>query len=82
MSMNFGNTSFHLPDEHLLHSLPASTQMILNMGGDNNHENMLPLSTQNYMDRYKELENILAEEKRTNEEFKQCYKLLKTDHAK
>jgi len=79
--MNFGNASFHLHDEHLLQSMPASTQMILNIGADSN-ENMLPISTQNYMDRYKELENILADEKRTSEELKQCYKLLKTDHAK
>lgn len=78
MSFNFGNQSFH-DDEHMLHSLPVGMHLMANTGAD---ENGLPVNTQNYQERYKDLENILADEKRTNEEIKQCYKALKNDHAR
>ncbi len=76
-----GNNTVY--DENLLMSLPTA------LGGtgfghvNENAENFMPpLSTQNYSERFKELEKILAEEKKTNEEFKKFYKVLKTDHTR
>ena len=43
---------------------------------------LIPISTQNYMDKYRELEKILGDEKKTNDEFKKFYKALKTDHTR
>ena len=74
-----GNNSFY--DENMMLSLPPGMQMVFNSGADNN-ENLVPITTQNYMTRYKELENILADEKKANEEIKQFYKALKSDHTR
>lgn len=68
MSMNFGNASFH--DEHLLHTMPGG--LMLNQGLD---ENMMPITTQNYLERYKDLEG-------NYEELKSYYKKLKADHSR
>jgi hypothetical protein len=67
-------------DENLMLSLPVGLQMHGSIPMDN--ENFALLNTQNYMDKYKEIENILADEKKTNEEFKKFYKALKTDHTR
>ena len=72
-----GNNSIY--DDNLLLSLPAALQGIGNNGMDLN-ENYAPLTTQNYSERYKELERMLADEKKTNEELKKYYKALKADH--
>ena len=80
MSFNFGNQSFH-DDEHMLHSLPVGMQLMGNTGAADENT-ILPVNTQNYQERYKDLENILADEKRNNEEIKQCYKVLKNDHGR
>jgi hypothetical protein len=78
MMSTIGNNTVY--DENLLLSLPTA------LGGTagfvENNENFMPLSTQNYAERFKELEKILAEEKKTNEEFKKFYKVLKTDHTR
>ena len=68
-------------DNNLFLSLPAG---LLNTGTGMmiEDENLMPLTTQNYSERYKELERILADEKKTNEEFKKFYKVLKTDHTR
>jgi hypothetical protein len=67
-------------EENLLLSLPAGIQMhgSTQIGNDS----FALLNTQNYMDKYKEIENILADEKKTNEEFKKFYMALKTDHTR
>lgn len=67
-------------EENLMLSLPAGLQMHGSTPMDN--ESFALLNTQNYMDKYKEIENILADEKKTNEEFKKFYKALKTDHTR
>ena len=67
-------------EENLMLSLPVGLQMHGSIPMDN--ENFALLNTQNYMDKYKEIENILADEKKTNEEFKKFYKALKTDHTR
>jgi hypothetical protein len=79
--MSLNNSNY---DENLLLSLPAALAMTsggLGMGGENN-ENFIPLSSQNYTEKYKELEKILADERRNNDELKRLYKSLKTDHTR
>jgi len=71
--MNFGNNSFH-ENEHMLHSLPAALQTLINQGSELN-ENMMPITTQNYVERYKDLEG-------NYEELKTYYKKLKADHTR
>jgi hypothetical protein len=73
-------------DENLL-SLPAALAMYNvtgQFGSENNGEegNFLPITTQNYMEKYKEMERILADEKKTNNQFKKFYQVLKTDHTR
>jgi hypothetical protein len=70
-------------DENMLLSLPAALGG-LGGGGDNNNnnDNFMPLTTQNYSERYKELEKILAEEKKNNQTTQHFYKVLKTDHTR
>ena len=67
-------------DENLLLSLPSALAMT-NKPIDNN-DNLIPITTQNYMDKYKQLEQILADERRNNEEVKKFYKALKIDHTR
>ena len=67
-------------DENLLLSLPSALAMT-NKPIDNN-DNLIPITTQNYMDKYKQLEQILADERRNNEEVKKFYKALKNDHTR
>ena len=66
-------------EENLLLSLPSALVMTSKLP---DNDNMIPISTQNYMDKYKQLEKILADEKKTNEEFKKFYKALKNDHTR
>jgi hypothetical protein len=75
---NNNNNNMSIHDENLILSLPAA----LNNMNFNENENFAPLTTQNYPERYKELEKILADEKKTNQEFKKFYKILKTDHTR
>jgi hypothetical protein len=44
--------------------------------------NQIPISTQNYTEKYRELEKVREEEKRNNDELKECYKLLKLDYTR
>jgi hypothetical protein len=78
---NFAN-SFNYDDNNLLLSLPTNLQAIINNNGDYNNESFMPLTSQNYGEKYKEMEKILSDEKKTNEEFKKFYKALKTDHTR
>ena len=81
MMSQFGNNSFNY-DENLMLSLPANLQAILNSGGDFHNESFMPLTSQNYADKYKEMEKILSDEKKTNDDFKKFYKALKSDHTR
>ncbi len=74
MSMNFGNTSYH-ENEFMLHSLPGALHTLVNQGGSELNENMMPITTQNYVERYKDLEG-------NYEELKSYYKKLKADHSR
>jgi hypothetical protein len=67
-------------ENNLLLSLPSALAMT-NKASDNILNDNL-ISTQNYMDKYKQLEKILADEKKTNEDFKKFYKALKSDHTR
>jgi hypothetical protein len=81
--MSFINNSNY--DENLLLSLPAALAMRSSgQFGDqiDGESSFLPITTQNYMEKYKELEKILAEEKKTNDQFKKYYSVLKTDHTR
>lgn len=77
---NFAN-SINFNDELLL-SLPAQLQQYVNNVGDYNNESFLPLTSQNVGEKAKELEKILTDERKTNDEFKKFYKALKTDHTR
>jgi len=68
-------------EDNVMLSLPAGLQMHGSAQMENDSFAAL-LNTQNYMDKYKEIENILADEKKTNDEFKKFYKALKTDHTR
>ncbi len=63
-------------------SLPTNFQTLINNGGDYQNESFMPLTSQNYAEKYKEMEKILGDEKKTNEDFKKFYKALKTDHTR
>lgn len=63
-------------DENLLMSLPAAL-----LAGPIESENVM-LTTQNYAEKYRELERILAEERKNSEEVKKFYKVLKSDHTR
>ena len=76
LSMTLGNNANM--DDHLLMTNPAIMATANNLDGNNFN----PISTLNYVDKYKELEDILGNEKKTSEEIKKCYKVLKADHAK
>lgn len=80
MMSSFNNNSFY--DENMLMSLPPGFAMTGNGLNDNINDNFIPISTQNYSDKYRDLENILSDEKKTNEEFKKFYKVLKADHTR
>lgn len=75
---NFGNSINY--DDNLLLSLPAGLQGYA--GNEYHNESFMPLTSQNYSEKYKELERILSDEKKTNEEFKKFYKALKSDHTR
>ncbi len=44
--------------------------------------NLVPLTTQNYMDKYRELEGLYNAERKTCEQIKSFYKDLKAHHMK
>lgn len=70
-------------DNNLLLSLPPALAMRSSGYYDEaNDPELLPLTTQNYMERYRDLEKILSEEKKTNEQLKKFYNALKTDHTR
>ena len=77
---NFGN-SINFNEEFLL-SLPAQLKQYVNNEGDYNNDSFLPLTSQNVAEKAKELEKILGDERKTNDEFKKFYKALKTDHTR
>ncbi|CAF0714870.1 unnamed protein product [Brachionus calyciflorus] len=80
MMSNIANNSNF--DENLLLSLPAHFANNSRLIEHNINENLNPLTTQNYNEKYKDLENVLAEEKKTNEELQKYYKVLKNDHTR
>ena len=75
-------------DNNLLLSLPPALAMRSSghYYDDSNNgltdAELIPLTTQNYMERYRDLERILGEEKKTNEQLKKFYNVLKTDHTR
>ena len=80
MMSTIGNNSNF--DEHLLLSLPAALLNNSRLAEHNLNENLNPISSQNYAEKYKDLENVLADEKKTNEELQRYYKVLKGDHTR
>lgn len=74
----FGNNSNF--DENLILSLPAALANNSRLAEHNINENLNPITSQNYAEKYKDLENVLADEKKTNEELQKYYKVLKADH--
>ncbi len=76
LSLTLNNSNI---DENLLatNNNNAANNLVVDDAG-----NLIGLSTQNYVEKYKDLENLLTNEKKTNEEIKKYYKVLKTDHTK
>lgn len=68
-------------DENLLLSLPSAYAM-RSSGQLNAQPDFGPLTTQNYIDRYRELERIFEDERRTSEQLKKYYSVLKNDHTR
>lgn len=80
MMSTIGNNSNF--DENMILSLPAALANNSRLTEHNINENLNPITTQNYVEKYKDLENVLADEKKTNEELQKYYKVLKTDHTR
>ena len=83
--MSLNNSNY---EENLILSLPAALAMtsggmmgLGGVGGDNN-ESFMPITTQNYSEKYRELEKLNDELKKNNDELKRLYKSLKTDHTR
>ena len=79
--MSLNNSNY---DENLLLSLPAALAMTNGgiMGGGDNNESFMPITTQNYSEKYRELEKVNDQLKKNNEELKRLYKSLKSDHTR
>jgi len=79
--MSLNNSNY---EENLLLSLPAALAMTGGgmMGGGDNNESFIPITTQNYTEKYRDLERLNDELKKNNDELKRLYKSLKTDHTR
>ena len=79
--MSLNNSNY---EENLLLSLPAALAMTGGgmIGGGDNNESFIPITTQNYTEKYRDLERLNDELKKNNDELKRLYKSLKTDHTR
>lgn len=68
-------------EDNLLLSLPSALAM-RSSNQFNDQAEYAPITTQNYMDKYRELEKILGDEKRTSDQLKKFYSVLKNDHTR
>ena len=84
MLSNFERLSLTLNNTHVEDNLLATNPAFFAGTSKTNDQIMASnlMASQNYGEKFKDLENVLTDEKKTNEELKKIYKTLKSDYTK